>query len=180
MTPQDIDALLANYTALVQRVDQYIQHIETGYADQIACKKGCDACCRFLGLFPVEALALSTAFRALPPDRQALGLAAVKKGEDACPLLIDHQCLIYDARPLICRTHGFPIYMEKDGKPFVDFCPKNFTGLTTLPKDAMLNLEQLNTTLAAVNRHFLECIETDTSLPDRIPMSDALEFLDSP
>ena len=170
--PESMVRLLKNYQDLVTRVDTHIQRVETRYKQHIACQKGCDDCCRPLSLFPVEALALSLEFNALPPAKQA---AAEKNlaDQDRCPLLKDHECLLYGARPVICRTHGFPIFMAgKDNRATVDFCPKNFTGMTGFPREMLLDLDQLNTTLAAVNRLFLQAF--DTPFPHRIPVSKAL------
>ncbi len=95
----------------------------------------------------------------------------------ACPLLIDHECILYAARPVICRTHGYPIYIEQEGESLADFCPKNFRTLKSIPNDAFLNIKQLNTLLIAVNNHFLESIETDSPFPERIEISKALTLL---
>lgn len=86
--------------------------------------------------------------------------------------------MLYEARPIICRTHGYPLYFEKDGKTLVDFCPKNFKGVSSFPKESLFDLEQLNTLLATINKQFIESIETDVPLADRIAMSDALGLLD--
>ncbi|MBU1341623.1 MAG: YkgJ family cysteine cluster protein [Proteobacteria bacterium] len=174
MDKNSIESVLENYTALVKRVDDHLLNIEKKYADKIVCKKGCDTCCRFLTLFPVEAVSISSAFGKLPEEIQTIIVNNLKNREDACPLLINRACALYSHRPIICRTHGYPIYMEKDGEPLVDFCPKNFNGITSFPKDALLSIEQLNTTLTTINRYFLDSIETDPPFPDRIPISGAL------
>ncbi|WP_299981421.1 YkgJ family cysteine cluster protein [Desulfobacula sp.] len=173
-----IHLALKNYSALLKRVDDHIRHIEKKYPDKIVCKKGCDSCCKFLTLFPVEAFAISAAFIKLPEETRDIVVKHLKKEEDACPLLIDRTCILYPARPVICRTHGYPIYIEKDGETLVDFCPENFKGMASFPKDILLSIEQLNTTLIAVNRHFLESIETTLPSPERIPISKAIFLLD--
>ncbi|MCP4020754.1 MAG: YkgJ family cysteine cluster protein [Desulfobacteraceae bacterium] len=149
------------------------------YADKMVCKKGCDECCRFLNLFAVEAFALSYAFLNMNHANQKTITQACKtsKKSQICPLLIKNECVLYPQRPIICRTHGLPIYMEKDGQKQVDFCPKNFKGIKGFGKEALLSIEQLNTTLTAVNAHFLESIETDSPLPDRIPISEVFYLL---
>ena len=101
----------------------------------------------------------------------------IEKEKQACPLLIDRECVLYPARPIICRTHGYPIYMEKEGKRLVDFCPENFKGISSFPKETMLDIESLNTMLSVINRQFIESIEMDPPLLDRIPISEALFIL---
>ncbi len=176
MSQTIFDELFQNYTTLLARVDAHIAKVLKTQAQQITCKKGCDDCCRFLNLFPVEAFALSRAFKALPEKDQNRIQKKAEQGEDQCPLLIDHICMLYQARPVICRTHGFPIYMNKKGDVMVDFCPENFKGMTGLPKEVMLDLDQLNTLLSTVNQHFLGNLDAD--LPDRIPVSQALTLWD--
>ncbi len=171
-----LNLLLKNYNDLLKRVDAHIKQVEKSYSDEIVCKKGCDSCCRFLNLFPVEAFALSAAFIEMDKSRRNLVMAGLEKKADDCPLLIQGQCLLYEARPIICRTHGYPLYFEKNGEIMVDFCPKNFKGMTSFPKEVLFDLEQLNTLLAAINKQFLDSIETD--IADRIPMSCALLLLD--
>ncbi len=166
--------LFKNYNDLLARVDTHIANIMETQGDQIACKKGCDDCCRFLNLFPVEAFALSRAFKALPKQEQDLILKKAQQDADQCPLLINHVCMLYPVRPVICRTHGFPIYMKKQEEVMVDFCPENFKGISELPKNILLDLDQLNTLLTAVNRHFTAQLEAD--LPERIPVSQALKL----
>ncbi|HCY86454.1 MAG TPA: zinc/iron-chelating domain-containing protein [Desulfobacteraceae bacterium] len=181
MPENEVYHLLKNYDDLLERIDSHVNRVTSLFSPHISCKKGCDACCRFLSLFPVEAFALSRAFSNLPENLRRLVLDEVKKSqgsqgsegsEEKCPLLIGHACMLYKARPIICRTHGLPIYMEKDGEGMVDFCPENFKDLDALPKDAMLDLNQLNTLITAVNQHFVTHIEGD--LPERIPVSQAV------
>ena len=38
-------------------------------------------------------------------------------GEAPCPLLRDGACLLYEARPVLCRTHGFPLRTRPSGDP---------------------------------------------------------------
>ncbi len=179
---QTLDALLANYTALVAKIDAHTARVSALHKESMACKKGCDECCRALTLFPVEALALSRAFESLSPENreqiteQISSTPVSGEAEGKCPLLIDSICMLYPARPIICRTHGFPIYMEKDGDALVDFCPKNFTDASSLSKEALLSLDQLNATLTAVNAHFISMLASGENLPDRIPVARALTF----
>lgn len=177
MDENSLDIVLTNYTALLERIDDHIRRVEKKYPDHIVCKKGCDACCKFLTLFPVEALSLSRAFINLPEKIQYQILHQLENMEGGCPLLIDSACALYSARPVICRTHGYPICIEKKGETCVDFCPKNFSGMTSFPQDTLLSIEHLNTTLIVINQHFLDSIDTDSPFPDRIPVSDAIFLL---
>ncbi len=170
--------LLVNYRALVKKIDDHILHLEKSYPDDIACKKGCDDCCKSLTLFPVEAFCLSFAFVKASKSSQDQVIQKIENQDGTCPLLINNSCALYQARPIICRTHGYPITMKKDTKIQIDFCPKNFKKTATFPKEVLLSLEQLNATLIAINQYFLESIETDDPLPDRINMETGLFLLE--
>ena len=174
MTEHVLDTLLKNYTNLITRVDEHIQRLARVHEAHLACKKGCDECCRHLSLFPVEAFALSRAFCSLDESCRERVLDQARQTDRACPLLVEHVCVVYEARPIICRTHGYPLYMEKDGKAVVDFCPKNFKGIKKLDRSDMLDLDRMNTLLTAVNSHFISSFED--GLPDRIPVDQALEL----
>lgn len=177
MNKDHIRHLLLNYHTLVKKVDHYTTHITRAYSDQIACKKGCGACCRLLTLFPVEALALSEAFTSLSKGIKTKVTRKIEKEKNTCPLLIDRECVLYPARPIICRTHGYPVYIKKEEEHFVDFCPENFKSVTSFPKEMLLDIEQLNIMLSVINQHFIESIETDSPFPDRIPVSKAVFLL---
>ncbi|WP_429884471.1 YkgJ family cysteine cluster protein [Geoalkalibacter halelectricus] len=148
---------LNNYFDLRARVDQWCQKVEADFPTQVRCEKGCASCCRHLSLFWVEAVALALALEDLP-ENQAERLrerAAEATLDSPCPLLEEGACMLYAARPLICRTHGLPLLLENDGDSTVDFCEKNFTDLDALPAQAVLDLNLLNTTLAAINNLFI-------------------------
>lgn len=83
--------------------------------------------------------------------------------------------MIYDVRPIICRTHGFPILSEHKGQQIVDYCPKNFTSATTLPGNAFLSIDNINIMLAAVNQQFIKDTIDCFSDGDRIAISDILK-----
>lgn len=171
---EELKKLFNTYYTFLDRIDTHIKDVETKFQDDIVCKKGCDECCKFLTLFPVEAFNLAETFSALPHNLKQKIKNQIQAAPEACPLLVDSQCMLYPHRPIICRTHGIPIYMEKQGQPFIDFCPKNFKGITDFPKQTLLSIENLNTTLTAINKQFIENIETDMPMPDRIPISQAL------
>lgn len=163
---------LSNYLALRARLDLLCQTTAERFARHLTCHPGCDSCCRHLSIFAVEAAALAEAMRLLPPHlRELIRHKALAAQEDSpCPLLEKGVCLLYRARPIICRTHGLPLLMERDGKPSVDFCPRNFRGVESIPGSAVIDLERLNTMLAAINALFLQ----SSPGPERVGMARAL------
>lgn len=178
MSIQTIQSLLSNYAALVKKIDDHIDCLQKTYADEIACKKGCDNCCKHLTLFPVEAICLAASYSDLGTETRQQIMEQIRNAPGECPLLVNHACVLYGVRPVICRTHGYPVTMEKQGELAVDFCPKNFNTIVSFKDKDLLSLEQLNKTLSAVNQHFLSTIETDSPLPGRITVADAIFLLE--
>jgi Fe-S-cluster containining protein len=95
---------------------------------------GCsDNCCltRFHHHTLAELALLQTAFSHLPKavQKAAAGRAravlarydSAEKAEESprvmCPVNLEQRCLIYDARPMICRMHGVPHVLRGPGRP---------------------------------------------------------------
>ena len=147
---------LRNYRILVARIDELCRRIVAEYGEYLVCGEGCDGCCRHVSIFPVEAVALAEALGGLPAEQAAhiRELARAASTVDACPLLENGRCLLYSARPIICRTHGLPLLIGQEGEERIDFCPKNFREVASIPAVAVINLDLLNATLAAINAVF--------------------------
>jgi len=164
---------LENYLALLSRVDELCGRTAERFESQISCRPGCDACCRHLSIFAVEAAALNAALGALAePDAALIRLKAGNAApEDPCPLLQDGLCLLYQARPIICRTHGLPLLITRAGESGVDFCPENFRELSSIPGSAVIDLDRLNAALAAINALFLQSFPG----PERVTVAEAVK-----
>ncbi len=148
--------LLAEYDAVVAKVEGAIARAQSSASDQLSCRPGCDSCCTAgLSVLPVEAAAVR---RALPVARDFRA-----RGEGWCAFLdLDGRCGVYAARPLLCRTHGLPLKMsgasaDRGSLRVVDddvsVCSLNFTQRTptaaeTLDAEAVLKL------LVVVDRRF--------------------------
>ncbi len=168
---------LANYHSLVAKVDDLCRGIVERLGEAITCHPGCSSCCLAISVFPVEAVAMIEAAGRLPGEvlqQLKRHLTQWTEGE-ACPLLADGRCLLYGARPIICRTHGLPIMLIEGEERRIDVCPRNCQGLDHLPGEAVLDLERLNTLLAAVNALYLR--EFGIRLPERVPISRLGEML---
>ncbi len=132
---KDINDQLHNYYNLVAKIDSLCSDIMKHCADSVSCRKGCDACCRHFSIFWVEAVSLAN-YVANLPQKQAAFLrrkAQYLTEQDVCPLLEDGECTLYATRPIICRTHGLPILTRSETTQNIDFCPRNFTQIKTIP-----------------------------------------------
>lgn len=166
---------LDNYRQLTTRVDALCNAIKASLGEQITCSAGCSSCCTSVTVFPVEASAMRVALKSLP-ERQAEEIirhVSEHAEDERCPLLLHHRCLLYEARPIICRTHGLPIIYTTDGHCSSDCCPHNLTETESIPGSSVVDLDKLNTLLVAVNSIYLsqtESVETNM----RVTIAEAL------
>lgn len=168
---------LNNYHLLAKQVDELCRRIGEEFGSSIACRRGCDDCCRHLSLFPVEGAMLAAAVAGLPAAEaeQVRRRARASRPDGPCPLLEDGACLLYEARPLICRTHGMPLLATGENGRSIDFCPRNFQGTTSLPGRAVIDIDRLNETLSAVNTLFVtETCGDRNRAGERITIAEAL------
>lgn len=166
---------LNNYKQLTARVDALCDTIAAALGEQITCTAGCSSCCIPITVFPVEAAAMREALENLPEQKKEKILRHVSEyaGDERCPLLFHHRCLLYEARPIICRTHGLPIIYTSEGQRNSDCCPRNLTGSDSLSGTTVLDLDKINTLLVAVNSIYLSQAENaETEL--RVTIAEAL------
>ena len=117
---------------------------------------------------PVEAFALERHLgrtRTVPPTPR----------EGFCTLLDeDDRCVAYEARPVLCRTHGLPLRQaggQAGALPIlgddVFACSLNFTERKPEPED-VLDATTILALLGAVNESFLRKVWLDE---DRVPIA---------
>jgi len=173
----DIKACLLNYRHLVVRVDQLLVRIQRKYGRHIECHKGCGCGCRNISIFPVEALSLADALQELP---EALIAKFQKRAASAsfwdCPLLEDRACSMYAFRPLTCRTHGFPLQTIYKGQSSIGYCRYNFKEMTSIPEDAIIDLDSINDTLRGINATAVDELAHILKLPDRLSIAEAVRL----
>lgn len=120
---------------------------------------------------------MNAALAELPEEQQEAirSYVAAHAGGERCPLLKDHLCLLYAARPIICRTHGFPIVYSEEGEQKSDCCPLNLgDGTESLAGSAIIDLDKLNTLLVAVNTLYRSHADAE-SLPERLTIAEAVK-----
>ncbi len=166
------------YRNLIKKIDQYSQEWSSSPPIPLSCRPGCDECCRAkFTLFAVEVAAITQSLG----ERGLLGgIKAKKRNNGSCPFLVESRCLIYDERPILCRTQGYPLlYHDEDGRQTSDICSRNRTrGEISLPARYVLNLDTLNRCLSSLNYLFLAEMEEQGSIvPAR---QDIINILEDP
>jgi Fe-S-cluster containining protein len=173
--PSDIDKFLVPYRNLLATIDRLLERIRRRYSAHIACTKGCPCGCRNLSIFPVEALYLAIALRELPAQAAArIQERAAAASFWDCPLLEDQACSLYPFRPIICRTHGFPLQTVYNGRPAIGHCRHNFKNMSSIPADAIIDLDSINAQLRAINTTAVTEMAPDQQLPDRLSIANAV------
>ncbi len=167
-----MSSILENYTQLTARVDALCADIAAALGEQITCSAGCSSCCTAITVFPVEAAAMREALEKLPQQQieEIRRQVAQHADGERCPLLREDRCLLYEARPIICRTHGLPIIYTTDGTRSSDCCPRNMSDADAVSGSNVVDLDTLNTLLVAVNAIYLTQSGTpETALRMTIP-----------
>lgn len=132
-------------TSLIQQ--EFDRNLDL-YGDKIQCRRGCSKCCsQIFHITLIDAHIIGEHIRSMPQNqREELQQKAreyllhlpfierlpLNKGESAkregvpCPALgTEGECTIYEARPVICRRFGMPIYDYKNPAN-VHACELNF------------------------------------------------------
>lgn len=113
------------------------------YGDKIQCRKGCSKCCsQIFRITLLDGWMINEHVRSLPDARRnelqqkareyLKHVASVPRTDKdtqtglPCPALgLEGECTIYEARPVICRRFGMPIYDYKNPAN-VHACELNF------------------------------------------------------
>lgn len=158
------------YNSLIEKLDAHEVKLLQKYGEYIICKEGCSGCCILETVFPVDAFMI---YKAAVLGEIAADRLNFNETGNRCVFLNHGLCSVYSVRPVICRTHGYPVLV--DGR--ADFCPENFSGLNTIDSENILDLENLNRALASINIIFQREYEDEFFLRERITLKDLKEFI---
>ncbi len=150
-----------SYRRILDRADDFFRSVIQSQPQNLQCGRGCSLCCH--GLFEIgsgdvpliaEGLATLHPMRRAKIIRRAQAIIAESAHPDLreclpaekkaffdrtasipCPNLSDAgECMIYESRPLVCRTFGLPL---REGQRYIgDVCELNFT---TAPADEKMS-----------------------------------------
>ena len=109
------------------------------YGDKLKCRRGCSGCCsQLFRITGMDAYIIREHIKILPLEEQVrlrknaeqylkkvselktgdssnVSDDTIKKGDIPCPALgSEGECTIYEARPVVCRRFGIPIYDYKN------------------------------------------------------------------
>lgn len=140
------------YKHVLEKADRFFSRVTAEQPGNLQCGKGCSLCC--YGLFEIGSADVPTIAEGLaslhPMRRRKIVRRAAEIVADSrhpnlrecspeekeaffertastpCPNLDDSgACMMYEARPLVCRTFGLPL---RDGERYIgDICELNFT-----------------------------------------------------
>jgi len=186
MTVPSRDSLDA-LAQLWAKVDAFAARVDAQLPGERACAEACHDCCApGLSVTTIEGEAIAAFVeRATPAERARVRDALARGSRDRCAALDARgACTIYEARPIVCRSHGLPLRLTSPGRrlPVVDACPKNFVGraLDGIDRACVLDQATLSTMLAAIDAAFADANAIERGL--RASLSELLaEMLgDSP
>lgn len=159
------------YKSLTEKLDAHEVKVLNKYNEHISCRKGCADCCILESVFPVDAYVI---FNAFSSGEISVNTISFDETAGRCVFLDSGVCSIYSVRPVICRTHGYPVFVE--GR--TDFCPENFKELKSLDSEFILDLENLNKALASINIIFQREIEEgEIFLKERISLKELKGYI---
>lgn len=174
---KEVMATLDNYKTLREEIDASTIQLWEEHQSNMACKSGCDMCCLNFDVFPIEFDAIKQQVEELYPGalQQTYPVALGEK----CVFLKNHQCSIYYARPIICRTHGYPLlYMNEAGDQWeLSHCELNFTQVDEdyFHEDNCYAQDTFNSRLFMMNKEYIKTAHPEKGEFDLIPLSYLLK-----
>lgn len=150
---------LRYYSELIQKIDAFTASVVSTYSNKLQCREGCSGCCILESIMPVELVPILKWYTEQPESIQN---TILQNNSDLCIFLFHDRCILYPHRPIICRTHGYPVLINGT----MDICPFN-AGISFEPQH-ILNLENCNTMLAAINILFIKEVHIPALQKERI------------
>ncbi len=160
MTMDDTDFLL-EYRTLIGEVDGAAADLAELLGNQLRCAPGCCQCCTITSVLAIEAAIIRQAVERL--DADVRDKIRRQQQDTPCPFLVDSLCVIYQSRPLICRSHGLPIaYIDYEKETIeVSVCPLNFSADYAFEQEELFFIENFNARLGELNHSYCTAMGLD-------------------
>jgi Fe-S-cluster containining protein len=149
--------LLDAYAIIDEGIAVAVKAEEEELKIKLACREGCDNCCRThrdIPIYPLELIGISwfATERVVEPLRSLLKEQLARHGEeDPCPFLINGSCAVHLLRPIACRQFNVfseqcdegedPYFTRRDDvlSPIRDYTDRAFAAMLSfygIPEDA--------------------------------------------
>ncbi|MDR2729161.1 MAG: YkgJ family cysteine cluster protein [Chitinispirillales bacterium] len=168
-----LQTVVGNYYKLCGFCDQLWSRVRQAYPNEITCKKGCGICCELKSVSQIEAHVISLY---LQENNGGSNKKTVPETAEKCPFLCEDACLIYNARPLICRTHGLVLRSAEFHQTHAASCPYNFPsfGPNELSDEFTLDIDMITKNLMRLNLAYCMCKGIQDDARNRVLLVDLL------
>lgn len=146
--------LIAKYDLVIASIERKSRLLEVEHHDYMKCKKGCSMCCVQFRIFNVERAIIHRKLRMNGIDERLF-----VSHKYSCRFLVDGKCAIYEYRPVMCRTHGFPLLYYNVDRTGLEFssCELNFKDydLRKITDKNSFPMEEVNEYIGKLNLFFV-------------------------
>lgn len=169
----------SGYIDLRKKIDTDSKKLESEHSEHLECKIGCDLCCMDYRIFPIEFYSVLDEIKQNKIEPNKVNLENAQ--DNSCIFLKNHKCIIYSARPIICRTHGLPLLFTNDNSEWeLSACELNFTDFDfgEFTFDNTFLQDKFNSKLFLLNKKFIsEFKEKRYTAFDLIPLKNIINEL---
>lgn len=168
---------MRNYRRLIAKIDEFAATVTKRCGENISCRLGCDSCC-------VDGISVWRIERDFIVEYVSNAKISPCEIFDACRFLNNKgSCMIYDARPVVCRLWGMALLLPKgemfetsansvsiqSSKGECIVCPKNFSrDDATIEINNIVDWSRIILTLTTINQHY--CKHLGVSADERFSL----------
>jgi Fe-S-cluster containining protein len=149
----DKEKYFNDYIDLRNQIDSECDKLLEKHSSNMKCDLGCSSCCQSFKIFPIEFDWIKSQIQKTNPSINK------NTNNDECCFLVDDKCTIYEHRPIICRTHGFPLARFNEEYEAFDilYCQLNFENypLSNFNNNNVYFEDTNNNKLYKINQEYL-------------------------